>query len=557
MRSGQRGSRFPVDDRIAVLQAALEYMGEAFTVYDEQLRLLAWNQRFFDLLDLPRSLAYIGSPLADATRWNAARGEYGPVDVESFVRERIEIALKFVPHRFERVRPNGTVLEIRGNPIPGLGFVTIYNDITERKLAERQLRDSVDNLEHRVRDRMAELEAANRRMQAEVAERNKAEATLRHAQKMEAIGALTGGLAHDFNNLLTIVMGNLALVEDLGPLPGEGTAMIGEALDASRRGADLVKRLLSFSRRQPLSPETYDPKHVVADMHALLSRTLGDDIELAIEFEGEDWLIEADRSELENALLNMTNNSRDAMPDGGRLTIRVEARTLGPDLPGQLDLAPGDHLVITVTDTGCGMPPDVRERAFEPFFTSKGPDGGGTGLGLSMVYGFVRRSGGVARLRSAVGQGTTIELILPRHQPTALPTEAPALPGRPLGGTERLLLVEDDVRVRGFVRRTLEALGYRITEATDGQQALALLEGAAGYDLVLSDIEMPGGVSGLDLAERVETGHTRTRILLMSGYPDRAMARADWRDRPVLSKPFGPRELARAVRDAIDQGRAP
>ena len=557
MPPDQKGSRFPVDDRIAVLQAALEYMGEGFTVYDERLRLLAWNQRFFDLLDLPRSLAYIGSPLADATRWNAARGEYGPVDVESFVRERIEIALKFVPHRFERVRPNGTVLEIRGNPIPGLGFVTIYNDITERKQAERRLQESVDTLEHRVHDRMAELEAANRRMQAEVAERNKAEATLRHAQKMEAIGALTGGLAHDFNNLLTIIMGNLALVEDLGPLPGEAAEMVGEALDASRRGAALVKRLLSFSRRQPLSPETYDPKHVVADMHALLSRTLGDDIELAIEFEGEDWLIEADRSELENALLNMTNNSRDAMPDGGRLTIRVEARTFDADLPGQPDLVPGDYLVVTVADTGCGMPPDVRERAFEPFFTSKGHDGGGTGLGLSMVYGFVRRSGGVARLLSAVGQGTTIELILPRHRPTAAPAEAPSLPGRALGGTERLLLVEDDIRVRGFVRRTLEALGYRITEATDGQQALALLDGAVGYDLVLSDIEMPGGASGLDLAERVETGLPLTRILLMSGYPDRAMARADWRDRPVLSKPFGPRELARAVRDALDQGRTP
>ena len=557
MPPDQKGSRFPVDDRIAVLQAALEYMGEGFTVYDERLRLLAWNQRFFDLLDLPRSLAYIGSPLADATRWNAARGEYGPVDVESFVRERIEIALKFVPHRFERVRPNGTVLEIRGNPIPGLGFVTIYNDITERKQAERRLQESVDTLEHRVHDRMAELEAANRRMQAEVAERNKAEATLRHAQKMEAIGALTGGLAHDFNNLLTIIMGNLALVEDLGPLPGEAAEMVGEALDASRRGAALVKRLLSFSRRQPLSPETYDPKHVVADMHALLSRTLGDDIELAIEFEGEDWLIEADRSELENALLNMTNNSRDAMPDGGRLTIRVEARTFDADLPGQPDLVPGDYLVVTVADTGCGMAPDVRERAFEPFFTSKGHDGGGTGLGLSMVYGFVRRSGGVARLLSTVGQGTTIELILPRHRPTAAPTEAPSLPGRALGGTERLLLVEDDIRVRGFVRRTLEALGYRITEATDGQQALALLDGSIGYDLVLSDIEMPGGASGLDLAERVETGLPLTRILLMSGYPDRAMARADWRDRPVLSKPFGPRELARAVRDALDQGRAP
>ena len=547
---------FPVDDRIALLQAALEHMGEGFTVYDEQLRLLAWNRRFFDLLDLPLSLAYIGSPLADATRWNAARGEYGPVDVESFVAKRIATALEFVPHRFERVRPNGVVLEIRGNPIPGLGFVTIYNDITERKQVERQLQESVDNLEHRVRERMAELEAANRRMQAEVAERNKAEATLRHAQKMEAIGALTGGLAHDFNNMLTISIGNLALVEELAPLPGEAALMIGEALDANRRGADLVKRLLSFSRRKPLSPEIYDPKRVVADMHALLSRTLGDDIDLVIEFEGEDWQIEADRSELENALLNMTNNSRDAMPAGGRLTIRVETRALGADpLDLTLDLAPGDYLVITVTDTGCGMPPDVRERAFEPFFTSKGPDAGGTGLGLSMVYGFVRRSGGVARLRSMVDQGTTIELILPRHHPAAATAAPHAAPGRPAHGAERLLLVEDDVRVRGFVRRTLEALGYRITQATDGQQAMALLDGGS-FDLVLSDIELPGGVSGLDLAQRVETGLPQTRILLMSGYPDRAMARPDWRDRPVLSKPFGPRELAGAIRDAIDGDRS-
>ena len=200
------------------------------------------------------------------------------------------------------------------------------------------------------------------------------------------------------------------------------------------------------------------------------------------------------------------------------------------------------------------MPADVRERAFEPFFTSKGPDGGGTGLGLSMVYGFVRRSGGVARLLSAVDQGTTIELILPRHQPAATLEAARPRSGRPARGTERLLLVEDDVRVRGFVRRTLEGLGYRITEATDGQQALDLLDGGGGFDLVLSDIEMPGGVSGLDLAARVEAHLPRTRVLLMSGYPDRAMARSDWRDRPVLSKPFGPRELAGAVRDAIDRG---
>ncbi|GGF19323.1 hypothetical protein GCM10011611_26550 [Aliidongia dinghuensis] len=552
MRSRQTSSGFPVDDRIAVLQAALEYMGEGFTVYDADLNLLAWNQRFFDLLELPRSLAYIGAPLEDFLRWNAARGEYGPVDVESYVAEHVELALQFVPHRFERVRPNGTVLEVRGNPIPGLGFVTVYNDISERKQVERQLQESVDHLEHRVRERMTELEAANRRMQAEVAERNKAEATLRHAQKMEAIGALTGGLAHDFNNLLTIVMGNLALVEDLGPLPGEAGAMIGEALDASRRGADLVRRLLSFSRRQPLSPATYDPKRVVADIEPLLSRALGDDIELAIEFAGEDWLIEADRSEFENALLNMANNSRDAMPDGGRLTIRVETRP--HDATARPDLAPGDHLVVTVTDTGCGMPPDVRERAFEPFFTAKKSDGGGTGLGLSMVYGFVRRSGGVARILSTVGQGTTIELVLPRHHPAEAPADAPAAPGRPLGGSEHILLVEDDIRVRGFVRRTLEGLGYRISEATDGQQALALLASGGTYDLVLSDIEMPGGVSGLELAARVEDHVPGTRILLMSGYPDRAMARADWRDRPVLSKPFGPRELAEAIRDRL--GRA-
>lgn len=665
-------------DRVALLQTALEHMDEGFTVYDEQLQLLAWNERFFTLLDLPRSLAYIGAPFIEFMRFNAERGEYGPGDPGQLVQERVGKALLFVPHVFERTRPDGTVLEVRGNPIPGVGFVTVYKDITEQKAAERALKESVDTLEQRVGQRTAELETAAARMKREIAERKRAletleangrwirlvtdavpavigyadsgrvfrfanrhyekwfattvnslvgqrvdavfprplypghfqdleaalsgqhitreyrlekpdgrqidvvmdylphfdnngrvigyfilgqditerkqtEHTLRQAEKMQAVGQLTGGLAHDFNNLLTIVIGNLALLQDFGTLADQDREMIDEAVGAARLGADLVKRLLAFSGRKPLRSQVYDPKKVIVWMHALLARTLGDDITLSIQLSGEDWSIDTDPSELENALLNMALNSRDAITGGGQLTISVATCHIGAPAPDGLALEPGDYVKIEVSDTGCGMTNEIKERAFEPFFTSKGP-GGGTGLGLSTVYGFAQRSGGAARIDSMVGRGTSVALYLPRH-----PEKRRAAPRRkrrvakPVLATGRILLVEDDAKVRAFVLKSLIALGYDVADVANGRLALDALAADSGFNLLLTDMEMPGGISGLDLALEVEAKYPAIRVLMVSGYPDRVFAghaglNPQWH---FLPKPFEPDELARAVQDAL------
>lgn len=666
-------------DRVALLQTALEHMDEGFTVYDEQLQLLAWNERFFNLLDLPRALAYIGAPFIDFMRFNAERGEYGPGDPDEQVRERVEKALLFVPHVFERTRPDGTVLEVRGNPIPGVGFVTVYKDITEQKMAEHALKESVDTLEQRVGQRTAELEAAAARMTLEIAERKRAietleangrwirlvtdavpavigyadvdrvfrfanrhyekwfgttvnslvgqrvdtvfprplypghfqdletvlsgqhitreyrlekpdgrridvvmdylphvdnnntvigyfilgqditerkqtEHTLRQAEKMQAVGQLTGGLAHDFNNLLTIIIGNLALLQDFGALTGNDREMIDEAAGAARLGADLVKRLLAFSGRKPLRSQIYDPKKVIVWMHALLARTLGDDITLSIELSGDDWSIDTDPSELENALLNMALNSRDAMAGGGgHLTISVATCHVGAPVSDGLTLEPGDYVKIVVSDTGCGMTPEIREHAFEPFFTSKGP-GGGTGLGLSTVYGFTQRSGGGAHIDSAVGHGTAITLYLPRHTEERRAAPKPRRPAAwTAPGQGRILLVEDDDKVRAFVLKSLIALGYDVADAANGRLALDVLAADSRFDLLLTDMEMPGGISGLDLALTVEERYPAIRVLMVSGYPDRVVAghaglKPHW---PFLPKPFERDDLSRAVRAAL------
>lgn len=666
-------------DRVALLQTALEHMDEGFTVYDEQLRLLAWNERFFNLLDLPKALAYVGAPFVDFMLFNAHRGEYGPGDPDELARERVEKALLFVPHVFERTRPDGTILEVRGNPIPGVGFVTVYKDVTEQKLAERALKESVDTLEQRVRQRTAQLETANAQMSLEIAERRKAietleangrwirlvtdavpavigyvdrktvfrfanrhyehwfstkvqslvglrvdevfkralypgqfedmaaalagqqiareyrlekpdgqqidvimnylphfdndgrvlgyfilgqditerkqtEHTLRQAEKMQAIGQLTGGIAHDFNNLLTIIIGNLALLSEFGTPTDNEREMIVEAIGAARLGADLVKRLLAFSGRRPLHSQVYDPKKVIQWMHALLARTLGDDIALSIEFSGPDWWVDTDPSELENALLNMAINARDAMPEGGRLTVSVDncRVTEGSAVEG-LALKPRDYVRISVSDTGCGMPPDIKEHAFEPFFTSKG-QGRGTGLGLSMVYGFAAGSGGGARIVSDIGKGTTVETYLPRHvEKRGRPRTVQDRP-RPTPGTGRILLVEDEAKVRSFVLRSLQSLGYHAVEAANGRQALEILSKDGAFDLLLTDMEMPEGLSGLDLAVQVDVRFPGIRIVLMSGYPDRVLSRHDvWNPQwQFLPKPFENDDLARAITNALN-----
>lgn len=647
----------PIDqDSVAwrmLMQTALEAMDEGFSVFDMDLRLLAWNKRFLEQYGIPDSYAQVGTRFEDLMRLNAQRGEYGPGNVEQLVAERVALARQFVPHAFERKLSDGRVFEVRGNPIPDVGFVTVYKEVTERRRAQQALEESRSQLETRVRERTAELQAsedwirrvadavpvligyvdaarryqfANRRheewfgLKAEhivgqpvgdilgaaldaqvehhidaalagrevshefplklpggrtiaaavtyrphcdaggallgyfvlgqdVTDQRQAEAILREGQKMQAVGQLTGGLAHDFNNLLTIVIGNLALALEHGDR--SSLPLITSALEGARRGAALVRRLLAFARQQPIHPQTYNAKQVVAGMEELLQRTLGDSIQIAVHLSAKPCLIRADPNELENAVLNLAINSRDAMPRGGRLELSVKAVSLRA---GNLDLPAGDYVVISAIDTGCGMPRELLERAFEPFFTTK-QFGAGSGLGLSMVYGFARRCGGKAEIISEPDKGATVRIYLPRivSDPAAAVQAAPVTELMP-SGHERVLVVEDEREVCEMLTTMLRRLGYAVISASDGRSALELLE-KAGADLMLTDIDMPGGMNGIELARQARRRLPTLPVLLMSGYPDKVLGQTrNGEDRyELIAKPFEIAHLGRMVKAALEK----
>ncbi|MDG4549408.1 MAG: PAS-domain containing protein [Candidatus Contendobacter sp.] len=671
----------------ALTLASLDHLHEAISIVDQDLRLRVWNRRFIELLDFPPELVRVGLPFVELFRFNARRGEYGPGDPEAQVEERLRLAERFESRCFERTRPNGTVLEIRSEPVAGGGFITIYEDITARKRAETELRESHEQLEARVRERTAELLALNAQLAREIEERQRVAVALREsenrirlitdavpvligyldadrryrfvnqkyaewfgvpaetflgrafgemlepalarrllghvdaalggqsthveyelntpverryvrtyfiphaprrletaaetvvgcfvldedlteyrqtqmalnqAQKLKAVGQLTGGVAHDFNNLLTIILGNLAMLEeglrDNPDLYRSGHA----AMNAARRGADLTRRLLAFSRQQTLQPRLLAPGQQLQEIAELLQRTLGASIALETVVDPAVWNIRVDPGQLTNAVLNLAINARDAMPGGGRL--RIEAGNVTLDTVQAVhypDVVPGDYVRLTVSDTGCGMTPEVVERAFEPFFTTKDL-GVGTGLGLSMVYGFVKQSGGHVRIRSQVGVGTAMELYLPRHAPRDRETVAAAetaLDESRLRGRETVLLVEDDPDIRYFMTRTLTGFGYGVREAANGRDALVLLAKMGSLDLLLSDMTMPGGVSGYDLVLEARRQRPKLRVLLMSGFTDGSGQLPA--DCALLEKPFQKLDLARAVRLVLDQPAPP
>ncbi|HOW61957.1 MAG TPA: PAS-domain containing protein [Candidatus Contendobacter sp.] len=653
-------------ERGAQTLASLDYLNEAISIFDHELRLLVWNRRFIELLDFPPELMRVGLPFAELIGYNARRGEYGPGDPEAQVAERVRLAREFQAHCFERTRPDGTVLEIRGEPINGGGFITIYEDVTARKRAEAELRESHEQLEARVRERTAALRESENRIRlitdtipvligyldagrryrfvnqkyeewfgmpaetfldhafgewlepalaqrlhqhVEVAlsgqsthvefelvtpverryarayfiphipphleseaaravgcfvltedltEYRQAQMALNQAQKLKAVGQLTGGVAHDFNNLLTIILGNLAMLEEGLRDNPELFKSAHTAMNAARRGADLTRRLLAFSRQQALQPRLLAPGQQLQEIAELLARTLGANIELETAADPAVWNIRVDPGQLTNAVLNLAINARDAMPGGGCLRIEAGNVTLDAAHAARYpDVVAGDYVRLTVADTGTGMTPEVIERAFEPFFTTK-ELGAGTGLGLSMVYGFVKQSGGHVRIRSQVGAGTTVELYLPRHTSRGRETLAAAqaaLDESRLRGRERVLLVEDDPDIRDFVARTLTGFGYRVREAATGREALALLAPDAPVDLLLSDMTMPGGISGYDLVLEARRQQPELRVLLMSGFTD--MAGQLPADCALLEKPFQKLDLARAVRLTLDRAAAP
>jgi len=391
---------------------------------------------------------------------------------------------------------------------------------------------------------------------ADVTERVALEGKLRQAQRMEAVGQLTGGIAHDFNNLLTVILGNAEMLVDSladgDPLKDLGAVVV----SAAERGAELTGRLLAFSRRQALDPKTVDVNQLLASLVQMLRRTLGGQVELAIMAAPGLWNALIDPPQLENAVLNLCLNARDAMPDGGRVVVETENVTFDRDDALAEEVAPGEYVMVAVTDTGAGMPPEVAAQAFEPFFTTKDV-GAGSGLGLSMVYGFVKQSNGQVKIYSEPGHGTSVKMYIPRADTPGLRTVPQPEGERLPGGREHILLAEDDPLVRAHVVRQLRELGYRVTVAADGEEALAAfraMRSPAEVDLLFTDVVMPGGMNGQELAEEAMRLHPGLRVLFTSGYTENAIMQQG-RLKPgvlLLQKPYRRRELAEKIRLALD-----
>jgi signal transduction histidine kinase/CheY-like chemotaxis protein len=405
-------------------------------------------------------------------------------------------------------------------------------------------------LEARVFERTSELTH-------EIAVREAAEEQVRQLQRLEAVGQLTGGIAHDFNNMLSIIMGNLSLAR--GKM-AQGDANIARHLDGAHEGAtraaSLTKRLLAFARRQPLEPAVINVNKLVTGMGELLGRTLGEDVKIETVLAGGAWPTEIDPGQLENAILNLSVNARDAMPDGGRLTIEVQNALLDEAYAAKEDdVAAGDYVLVAVSDTGGGMPPETANRAFEPFFTTK-DRARGTGLGLSQVYGFVKQSGGHIRIYSEVGIGTTVKLYLRRYTGDTAPVaEAPRSEDMPLGSAhETILVVEDDDGVRATSVETLRTLGYTVLAAEDGPSGLEIVRGTQGITLLFTDVVMPG-MSGRELVEAAHLLRPDLRTLYTTGYTRNSIVHGGRLDAGVdlIQKPFTTDQLARKIRAVLDR----
>ena len=382
--------------------------------------------------------------------------------------------------------------------------------------------------------------------------------SLARTQRLQAVGELTGGVAHDFNNLLTVIQGNAEMLgETLKTRDPDAAELAGMIDSAAHRGAELTQRLLAFARRQALEPRAVEVGAQLEEMQGLLRRTLGADVELEFKTDPDGWPALIDPAQLETAVLNLVVNSRDAMPAGGKLTIETRNVSLGREyVDSAPEVMPGEYVLVAVSDSGCGIPPADRERVFEPFFTTK-QKARGTGLGLSMVYGFIKQSHGHITLYSEVGEGTTVKMYLPRAVEREVEKRPKAVQTDIESGDATILLVEDDELVRRYARDLLQSLGYRVMAASNGVEALEVLAGSEHIDLLLTDVVMPGGMSGRDVAEAAESMRAGIGILFMSGYTENAIVHQGRLDPGVrlLSKPFRRRELARKVTEALADSR--
>jgi len=428
-------------------------------------------------------------------------------------------------------------------------FIALRDAMSE---ASQKLNASSLELEAKVVERTAELAHASELVKAEAAERQRVEAMLAQAQKMEAVGNLTGGVAHDFNNLLQVVGGNLELLKKESGLTEKAQTRIANAMAGVSRGAQLAAQLLAFGRRQALEPRVINVGRFIRGMDDLLRRTLGEEIEIETIVAGGLWHTFVDPTNVENAILNLAINARDAMDGAGRLTIEAGNSFLDDAyVRWNPEAAPGQYVVVSVTDTGNGMQPDVLAKVFEPFFSTK-PVGKGTGLGLSMVYGFVKQSGGHVKIYSEVGHGTTIKLYLPRsHGAEDVLDQNDHHPVT--GGTETVLVVEDDDAVRETVVNMLAELGYRVLQAPNAQSALSIIESGAEIDLLFTDVIMPGPLKSAELARSATRLLPRLAVLFTSGYTENSIVHGGRLDEGVhlLSKPYTREALARKLRHVL------
>ncbi len=655
-----------------MLGAGLDLLDQGVTVFDADLRMVAWNETFLRLLDFPESLARQGVSFEDFIRYNAERGDYGPGDPARQIAERVARAKSFQPHVTERVRPNGQILSIRGFPLPYQGFITVYTDITGQRHSQEQIARHQAELEEHIRSRTEALTRANAELTAaiesnkaitaalqrseqrlreitdaipaaiayfdnewvyryankgyaewfgwsarevegrrirdvigqdvfaivapwvtralagervsyeytmtgrdgtpvqarstlvpdiadgrvigcyvhsvDVTESRRTQAALAQAQKMEAIGQLTGGLAHDFNNMLTVVIGNLVALKENHPDDPLTENFVEPAMLAANRGAELIRRLLGFARRQPLEPRPLEVNELILGMSKLIRRSLPGTIAVSTASREPCLVAMVDAHQLENALLNLALNARDAMPNGGELRIESSQEHLDARAAADLEVPPGDYVQIAVSDNGMGMDGSTLARVFEPFFTTK-QFGMGSGLGMSMVYGFVKQSGGGVRIRSRQARGTTVALLLPSvaesDQPEALPALAAPLDESGLAG-KLVLLAEDDADVRTVVRMQLAELGCAVVEAENGAEAADMVENIPAIALVISDVVMPGTMDGRALARFVRRFRPELPMVLMSGYADAGEGGDP--SLPLLAKPFSRDKLLAALR---------
>ncbi|NWC98699.1 response regulator [Pseudomonas sp. P7779] len=440
-------------------------------------------------------------------------------------------------------RPEEVWMDLYYSPVAGddqrpAGVLAIVVETTEHMISERLRQELTHNLEQRVA--------------AEVQARSAAEEQLRQSQKLEAIGGLTGGVAHDFNNLLQVVAGNLHLLARHEPDNPQVQRRVSAAIAAVERGAKLTSQLLAFARRQPLSPAVYNPLRIYEGLGELLQRALGETIHIDVQLPQDPWCINVDRNQLENALLNLAINARDAMKGEGVIRITGENIILNPPDCAGKSINPGEYVRLAVADSGAGMSPTILARAFEPFFTTK-PNGHGTGLGLSMVFGFVRQSGGHVEVESVEGSGTVVQMYFPRNLGEPENHDAPVELTQPTGGQETILVVEDNEGVRAAAVELLEQSGYTVLTAEDGDRAMLMLQAGLQPDLIFTDVVMPGRVKSTDLAKWAREQVPAIAVLFTSGHTRDILSSNHLlgTDIHLLSKPYGPDELAQRVRSVL------